>query len=322
MIEILENYYDQKLLIKQHHPDLPLIIWNYSPRVQYEKLWDETTLMCRALVTDQKGSIVARSFSKFFNLEEEKEIPNEPYQIYEKLDGSLIVVFWFENELVVASKGSFVSEHAIQAKRLLDNYDLSCLDSTKTYCFELVAPWNRIVCSYPKEELFLLAKFDVSGNEYSVEKYNNFPIVKKYDQINIQKIKETITDDREGVVVRFNSGKRIKIKGSEYVRLHKLVTGLSENSILDLLKNNQSLESILDKVPDEFYQWAKSVENKFKEKFNEILIECKNNYKELSDRKKTALYFLTQKYPQVLFAMLDKKEINDIIWKIVEKNNA
>lgn len=320
MIDLLQNYHDQKLLIKQNHPTLPLIIWNYSPRCQYERLWDEVTLMCRALVTDQQGQIIARSFSKFFNLEEEKEVPNEPYEIYEKLDGSLIVVFWYKDELIVSSKGSFVSDHAIQAKRLINNYSLSGLDTSKTYCFELVAPWNRIVCSYPKEELFLLAKFDNLGNEYSVENYKNFPLVKKYDPINIYNIKNSITDDREGVVVRFSSGKRIKVKGNEYVRLHRLVTGLSENSILELLKKDQSLQSILDKVPDEFYQWATDVEHKFKNKFNEILIECQNNYKELNNRKETALYFLTQKYPQVLFAMLDKKEINDIIWKIVEKN--
>ena len=322
MIHLLEKYHDQKLLIKQNHPALPLIIWNYSPKVQYDRLWDETTLMCRALVTDQEGNIVARSFDKFFNLEEEKQIPNEPYEIYEKLDGSLIVLFWYKDELIVSSKGSFISDHALQAKRLLNNYDLSCLDSTKTYCFELVAPWNRIVCSYPKEELFLLAKFDNSGKEYPIDNYANFPLVKKYNSLDINKIKETITDDREGVVVRFNSGKRIKIKGSEYVRLHRLVTGLSESSILELLKNNQSIESILDKVPDEFYQWAKSVEQKFKFKFNEILNECKNSYKEMGTRKETALYFLSQKNPQILFALLDKKEINDIIWKTIEKNHV
>lgn len=322
MINLLEKYYDQKLLIKQNHPTLPLIIWNYSPKTQYEKLWDDLTLMCRGLVTDTDGNIVARSFNKFFNLEEEKNIPNEPYEIYEKLDGSLIILFWYNNKLIVSSKGSFVSDHAIQAKRIISNYDLSVLDFSKTYCFELVAPWNRIVCSYPKEELFLLAKFDRFGQEYSVDNYNNFPLVKKYDYIDIPKIKETISEDREGVVVKFQSGKRIKIKGDEYKKLHKLVTGLSEKSILELLKNNQSLESILDKVPDEFYQWAKNTEDKFVSKYKEIENECKKVYKQFDTRKEAAFYFLKQKHPQVLFSMLDKQDVSDIIWKIIEKHYA
>ncbi len=319
-IDIFEKYEKKGLIKRQKHPNLDLFIWNYTPKTQYDRLWDDLTISCRGLVTNKKGNIVARSFDKFFNLEEEKNIPNEPYEIYEKLDGSLIILFWNNNELILSSKGSFVGEHAIQAKRIISNYDLSCLDFSKTYCFELVAPWNRIVCSYPKEELFLLAKFDRFGNEYSIEHYQNFPLVKKYNHIKINQIKETISEDREGVVVKFQSGKRIKIKGEEYKRLHKLVTGISEKSILELLKNNQSLESILEKVPDEFYQWAKNVENKFVSKFKEIESECKKVYKEFDTRKEAALYFLEQKYPQVLFSMLDQQDINNIIWKIVENS--
>lgn len=320
-INKLQEYNDKKLLIKQKHPDFPLYIWNYSPKVQYERLWDEITIKCRALVTDEFGNVVAKSFDKFFNLEEESSIPNEPYEIYEKIDGSLIVLFHYKNQLIISSKGSFTSEHAIQAKKIIDKYNYNILDKTKTYCFEMVAPWNRIVCFYPEEKLYLLAKFDIQGNEYPIKKYKKyFSLVNKYDFLEIDKIKETISDDREGVVVRFQSGKRIKIKGSEYVKLHKIVTNISEKVILDVLKENKSIDSILGNIPDEFYNWAKKVENKFKNKFNEILIECKNNYKELSNRKETANYFLKQKYPQVLFAILDKKDFDNIIWKIVEKN--
>lgn len=316
-LEKYEQYEKNGLIRFQQHPYLNLLIWNYTSKTQFLRLWDETTLMCRALVTDNKGNIISRNFSKFFNLEEEKEIPNEPYEIYEKLDGSLIVAFWYKNELVVSSKGSFVSHHSVQAKRLLNNYDLSVCDTSKTYCFELIAPWNRIVCSYPKEELFLLAKFDNFGNEYSIINYKNFPLVKKYDHINVSEIKDSVTDDREGVVVRFKSGKRIKIKGKEYVRLHKIVTGLSESSILEILKNNESIEKLLDRVPDEFYNWAKEVESKFKFKYEEILNESKSVFKEFSTRKETALYFLKQKNPQVLFSLLDKKDPSEIIWKLI-----
>jgi RNA ligase len=48
------------------------------------------------LVTDKEGNIVARSFDKFFNLEEEQVIPNEPFEAYEKLDGYLILVFCYK----------------------------------------------------------------------------------------------------------------------------------------------------------------------------------------------------------------------------------
>lgn len=319
-IDLLENYHEKKLLLKQNHPYLPIIIWNYAPRVQYEKLWDEITLKCRCLVTDAEGQVVAKSFDKFFNIEEDEEIPSEPFEAYEKLDGSLIIIFWHEDELVVASKGSFSSVHAVESRRILERYDLSILDRSKTYCMELLAPWNRIVCSYGYEEkLVLIGKFDREGKEHQIENCSNFPVVEKYSFEDLHKIKDLISDDKEGFVIKFKSGKRLKIKGREYVRLHKIVTGLSENSILDLLKNNQPIDNLLDRVPDEFYNWAKNVENKFKIKYDEILNEAKSVFKEFPTRKETALYFLQQKYPQVLFSILDKKDPSEIIWKLINE---
>jgi RNA ligase len=72
MLEKLNKYYEDGLLYKQVHPTLPLTIWNYTEKVQYENLWDEVTLMCRGLVTDNTGDMVAIPFQKFFNIEEGK----------------------------------------------------------------------------------------------------------------------------------------------------------------------------------------------------------------------------------------------------------
>jgi hypothetical protein len=97
MLETLEKYYEEGLLYKQVHPTLPLTIWNYSEKVQYEGLWDEITLMCRGLVTDKDGNVVARPFKKFFNLEEGKHTPTSDFDVYMKLDGSLGILFNYES---------------------------------------------------------------------------------------------------------------------------------------------------------------------------------------------------------------------------------
>lgn len=101
MLEILNRYYEDGWLIKQTHPTLDLTIWNYSPRVQYERQWDDITTQCRGLVTNSKGEIVARPFKKFFNYEEHKpeDLPNEEFVVYEKMDGSLGILFYYEYEL-------------------------------------------------------------------------------------------------------------------------------------------------------------------------------------------------------------------------------
>ena len=60
MKEILKKYEEDGLLYRQFHQTLDLDIWNYSEKVQYEGLWDDITLMCRGLVTNSEGDIVAR----------------------------------------------------------------------------------------------------------------------------------------------------------------------------------------------------------------------------------------------------------------------
>jgi RNA ligase len=138
MKETLEKYHSLGLLYKQTHPRLPLTIWNYTPKVQYEELWDEITLMCRGLVTDDEGNIVARPFKKFFNLEEGKHTPTSEFEVFEKMDGSCIILFYYNDEWIFATRGSFTSEQAIKAKELSSKYPLENLDKNNTYLFEII----------------------------------------------------------------------------------------------------------------------------------------------------------------------------------------
>jgi hypothetical protein len=41
MLDTLNTYFEKGLVYKQIHPTLPLTIWNYSEKVQYEDLFDE-----------------------------------------------------------------------------------------------------------------------------------------------------------------------------------------------------------------------------------------------------------------------------------------
>jgi RNA ligase len=140
MLEILNRYYEEGLLLKQTHPVYDLTIWNYSPKVQYEKLWDDITIQCRGLVTNSKNEIIARPFKKFFNYEEHKpeDLPNEEFEVYEKMDGSLGILFHYENEWILATRGSFTSEQSIKGTEMLKKYPLEKLDVNNTYLFEII----------------------------------------------------------------------------------------------------------------------------------------------------------------------------------------
>jgi len=139
-INIINEYVEKGLIEKNQHPTLPMAIYNYSRKVQYEGLWDTLTKNCRGLVLDNDGKVLAKPFGKFFNMEEHSsdEIPNESFDVFEKMDGSLIIVFWYEGQWIVSSKGSFISEQAIKAKELLKKYNTDIMFRHLTYCFEII----------------------------------------------------------------------------------------------------------------------------------------------------------------------------------------
>jgi RNA ligase len=149
ILDKLKKYHEEGLLYSQVHPNLPLTIWNYTERVQYENLWDDITLMCRGLVTDNEGNIVARPFRKFFNIEENKHTPTRDFDVYEKMDGSLGIFFYYKGEPVFATRGSFTSEQAIKGKEILNKYNWEYgTYEGYTYLFEIIYPENKIVVDY------------------------------------------------------------------------------------------------------------------------------------------------------------------------------
>lgn len=333
MLEILNKYYEDGWLIKQTHPTLPLTIWNYSQTTQYEGKWDEVTMMCRGLVTDDMGNIVARPFKKFFNMEEGKHNPTPDFDVYEKMDGSLIIIFWYDGGWVVASRGSFTSEQAVGASKIFfDELDHN-FSIGITYLFEFTAPWNRIVVDYgEKPNLTLLGAIRTDdGDEASWEILKgiadgaNCDVVKKYDGIaDYSKLKDVIEKNREGFVIRFSNGDRMKIKGEEYLRLHKIMTEVSTKSVWEILSNGDDMEGLLKDVPDEFYSKIKEYEIALVREFNmikreyELIYAIINTPERIIDRALFASYAKQYKYPSILFAMLNGKRVEPIIWKIIQ----
>ena len=68
-LNILNDYLEKGLVVKNDHPTLPISIYNYSRTCQYENNWDEITKQCRGLILDNEGYVVAKTFNKFFNME-------------------------------------------------------------------------------------------------------------------------------------------------------------------------------------------------------------------------------------------------------------
>jgi RNA ligase len=334
MLEKLNQYYEDGLLYKQVHPTLPLTIWNYTEKVQYENLWDEVTLSARGLVTDDTGDIVATPFQKFFNIEEGKFEPTENFEVFEKMDGSLGIVFWYRGQWVVATRGSFTSDQSIKAREILRKYNTNIMFRHLTFCFEIIYPENRIVLDYGNDEkLVLLGTFDKNGKEIDVEMWSQygFDVVKKYDGIkDYKQLKEMVKNDQEGFVVKFSNGDRVKVKGVEYLRLHKIMTNVTTTGVWEYLKNGEDVLELLKDVPDEFYNKIKSyvkdlrysyfqISEDVGKKFDGMMYGKYNDKEPIEDRKEFAEWVFTQPKHMsgILFRMFDKKDYSEIIWNLI-----
>lgn len=333
-LETLNRYYDEGWLIKQTHPTLPLTIWNYSQNTQYEGKWDDITLQCRGLVTDDNGNVVARPFRKFFNIEEGKHTPTSEFDVYEKMDGSLIIVFWYDGGWVVASRGSFTSEQAVAASKIFfDELDHN-FSIGITYLFEFTADWNRIVVDYGKgENLTLLGAIRTDdGVEATWEQLKmigdgaNCDVVKKYDGVSdYSKLKGMIADNAEGFVIRFSNGDRMKIKGEEYLRLHKIMTNVSTTAIWEVLSSGGSMEDLLKDVPDEFYDKIKEYEDLILDSYWSVANLADAYFREFYvdgvDGKTFAQHisWMPKVYQSLMWAQFNIKMQNysDIIWKYI-----
>lgn len=315
----------------QSHPTEPLLIWNYTIQTQYDRDWTSITRMCRGLVTDTDGNIIARPFQKFFNLNEQPYRYSDDHRIYEKMDGSLGIVFQYNRIWHIATRGSFTSDQAIKGSELLNNYDVSDLDPDYTYMFEIIYPDNRIVINYGEDRLTLIGKRHIENGRYmDVSNYtrNGFDVVKEYKDLSFSELEKLEWEDKEGFVVRFvhsdgTGDDFVKIKFDEYCRLHKIMTEVSTKSVWEMLKFGKDLDEVLNNVPDEFYDKIKDYERELVFNWVEIDRRYKFVFKQAqnlgltNDRKIFAEYATTHEHPSILFKMLDGQDYEHLIWDII-----
>lgn len=322
-IEKLKQAMNDGYIHNCKHPTENLWIYNYTQAAQYEQYWTEETLQCRGLILDENYNIVAKPIRKFFNIEEigYDKLPNLPFQVFEKMDGSLGILYWLENTPYIATRGSFSSKQAIRATKILhETYaeTFHKLDKSKTYIFEIIYPENRIIVDYGSEEkLVLLAITDTKTGKNEPLQDIGFPLPTRYDFTSLQELKKLNWKNQEGFVIQYENGFRVKIKFEDYIELHKIVKQISSLTIWETLKTEGKLTNWIENIPDEFYAWVRKVETQLLANFAEVEAIAKAEYKELATDSETAAYFKTCQYPAILFAMKNNKKYDQIIWKYI-----
>jgi RNA ligase len=324
-LEEVKKLVSDKLVSARPHPSLPLTIYNYSAKAQFLPVaeWSDALQDCRGLILDADGNIVARPFRKFWNYEQvlDKVPADEPFTVWEKLDGSLGVVAWYGDSLVVATRGSFESDQARWAQNWIKY--AGDIQPGLTYLFEIIFPSNRIVVDYNgREDMPLLAVLDKEGRDHPA--FDQWPASKalRYDGLaDLDTLSALELPGEEGFVVRWESGFRAKIKFAEYKRLHRLITQCSTRTIWELLRTKQDTADMIERVPKEFELWVRGQIADLEQEQDFLVGWAHSTMKKAPvecDRKTFALWAVQQEHPKLLFALLDGNPIDDMCWKMCE----
>lgn len=329
----------------RRHSTLPFTIYNYTPRVVVENNWNEVTLTCRGLILDDNFNIVARPWKKFFNLGQ-VDLPiqfDTHVEITDKADGSLLVMYPEDEGYAFATRGSFESDQAKLANELWAKhkdewmpYGTPILPGF-TYLFELVGPSNRIVLEYPQDTFILLGCVEnETGYVYGpniaaayLDWMGNRTAIFEYDTIS-DALAHMNRENAEGYVIRFNNF-MVKLKQPDYLELHRLVTNCSPKTVWEQLRAGKSKDEILSVFPDEFHDYIRSMIDPLSEAFFKINHEVEDAFSEIIytlpadfSRRQFAERAKQSVYTGLLFARLDNRPLNDMIWKMIKPrgNNA
>jgi hypothetical protein len=258
------------------HPSDARVILGYS-QIDSDKR-ARVVRECRGLVLE-RGSwdVVARPFLRFHNAGEcpdlEKDFDWSDFTAEEKHDGSLILLYRWQDRWCVNTKGSFAQgEICPGAGRTweqafyeagIDRGGMDRLPDGWTVLFELCTPWNKVVVDYPKPRLFLLSlinnQFGYEPTPFGLDWWARELGVDRPVRWNLMSLEHAVKaageypgGSFEGFVLRDRNGMRLKVKNADYVRLHHLKSNgnlfLDKNIIPFVLKGEEG--EVLTSFPE------------------------------------------------------------------------
>lgn len=302
-------------IVSNFHPTDSRVILNYSQINSPKK--DPVVKECRGLVLDRNTyRVIARAFPRFYNLGEcpdtESRFDWRSCSTTEKVDGSLILVYFYNGEWRVNTRNSFgsgyINDSTVTWEGLVRSIlgdKINYLYTDLCYVFELCSPYNKIVRLYNQSQLFLLSVFaygDTSAFELprkDIETYANIlglNLVHHYPLNSLDAVTNYIDavqqNDKtfEGFVLRDNNNERIKVKSPTYVALHHLRGEgnnlFSPKYLLPIVMAGE-IEEVLTYFPEVRDSLLAVKEKVDKEK--EVLLNLWGQVKDIENQKEFAL---------------------------------
>lgn len=235
------------------------------------------------ILEDKTWKVICYPFNKFFNFGEKyaDKIDWESATVETKEDGSLIKIYFYNDEWKIATNGTIDAEDAeLQSgpyknfRQLFDaaekcHFDFSKLNRYFTYCCEICSEFNIIVC--PQSEMRLIhigtrdnRTFQEIETDIGIPHPQRYPLSSLEDCIAMAK---TFDFTQEGFVVKDKNYNRIKVKSEDYVKVHRLANNgsITLERVIDLLKTNET-----DEFLNYFPQYKNYIEE-ISEEINELI---------------------------------------------------
>jgi RNA ligase len=345
-VDLLRRAQAGDLVAFRPHPDADLWVICYTRHAHYANAWTKETILARGLVTDRHplapgAQVLARPFPKFVSAPEHGPtspfgpLPTGPFEVTEKVDGSLAVLYHGPDGPAISTKGSFDSDQAVAASLFWKEHVGLSVPAGLTLLFEYVSPDNQVVVAYHEPALIFLAAIDTAtGADVEYPEWTG-PRVSRFTGLaTMQDLTRQLAEpsDSEGFVVRFlpetpgTPSVRVKYKYAEYLRLHKIVSGISTLSIWETLSSGRSIDELLEIVPDEFDPFVRRVQSELTSTHESLVSHAYALAQDLRhlSRKEAAARIVSQSAADrsLTFLALDGNDVVGAAWKIVRPEFA
>lgn len=101
-----------------------VFVLKYKRKVFYDNLWNEFLEECRGTLVDADYNIISRPFTKIYNYGVEENAPklddSTKVIAFRKINGFMIAVTWYNDDILVSTTGSTDSEFVKLAYDLID----------------------------------------------------------------------------------------------------------------------------------------------------------------------------------------------------------
>lgn len=325
LIDSINNGY----IRKANHPTLPLSIYNYTQKTQFEGNWTPITRQTRGLVLDDNYNIIIKCPEKFFNKDEPLAAPVDLMnaRISEKLDGYYISIKLDSDwGLIITSRGSLDNKYIEAAKSFIDDECVLKMAQNYTYFCELLQNFpgdeTIILTQHPIPKLVCWAIRDENFNEIIPDDTCPFPIAK---ELSLGEAKLYLKQRVEGVVAQdLKTFDRVKIKTDYFIQHHRLLSDCTKKRAWEVLSNGNKIEDL--DIPDEFMTQMKRYEQELLDEYDTLWQKIGDIHYQTSHLTDKELGLLDnyQEFKPFLFLLRKDRwqECLDKIWQKIKPTNV